>query len=54
MNLTHILEENNLTMGHRIKTTHEQILDYWNDNLHLIENLFLDIDNDTSQRLKKI
>lgn len=40
-------------MGHRIKTTHKQILDYWNDNLHLIDNLFLDIDNDTSQRLKK-
>lgn len=40
-------------MGHRIKTTHKQILDYWNDNLHLIDNLFLDIDNDTSQRLKE-
>ena len=40
-------------MGHHIKTTHKQILDYWNDNLHLIDNLFLDIDNDTSQRLKK-
>jgi hypothetical protein len=40
-------------MGHHIKTTHKQILDYWNDNPHLIDNLFLDIDNDTSQRLKK-
>lgn len=40
-------------MGHRTKTTHKQILDYWNDNLHIIDNLFLDIDNDTSQRLKK-